>query len=145
MAGIFLDFPDLFDHSVERRRHRRMHETRIIPTDIMRRPSVPTQQLIQLFMADARKQCRVGDFIAVEMQDGQHRPIRRWMNEFIRMPSGGQRPGFGFTITDHAGDDELWIIKYRTERMAQRVSQLAAFVDRARAFRRRMTGNSTWK
>jgi hypothetical protein len=61
------------------------------------------------------------------------------------MPRGCQRSGFSLAISDDAGDDEIRIIEYRPERMAERIAEFAALVDRARALRRCVAGNSSWK
>jgi len=59
------------------------------------------------------------------------------------MPRGGQRSGFRLTVADDAGDDEIGMVVHRPERMAERIAQLAALVDRARALRRCVAGNSS--
>ncbi len=61
------------------------------------------------------------------------------------MPRRGQRPGFRLAIADDAGDDEIGIVEHRPERMAERIAQLSALVDRARALRRCVAGNSSGK
>ena len=43
----------------------------------------------------------------------------------------------------HAGHDEIGIVEHRAERMAERIAQLTALVDRAGALRRDVTGNAT--
>ena len=79
------------------------------------------------------------------MQEGQHRAIVRRIEKLVGMPRSGERPGFRLAIADNAGDDEIGIIEHRPERMAQRIAQLAALVNRARALRRCMAGNSSGK
>src|SRR5262245_50574976 len=44
------------------------------------------------------------------------------------MPARGQGPGFGLTITDDAGNDQLWIVVGGTVRVRDSVSELSAFV-----------------
>ena len=58
------------------------------------------------------------------------------------MPCSGQWPGFSFAISDHAGCNQIRIVKYGTEGMAERISQFATLVYRARTLRRSMTGNA---
>jgi len=48
-------------------------------------------------------------------------------------------------ISDDAGDDELGIVEHGPERVAERIAQLAALVDRARALRRCVAGNTSGK
>src|ERR1035437_1574121 len=61
------------------------------------------------------------------------------------MPGRGQRSGFRLAIADDAGDDEIRIVEHRPKRMAERIAQFAALVDRARTLRRCVTGNSSRK
>src|SRR4030042_927658 len=61
------------------------------------------------------------------------------------MPRRGQRPGFRLAVADDAGDYEIGIIEDRTERMAERIAQLTALVDRAGRLRRCVAWNSAGK
>ena len=45
------------------------------------------------------------------------------------MPPGGRRACLGLAVTDHAGHKEVGVVERRSERMAQRVAELAALVD----------------
>ena len=88
-----------------------------------RRPAVP------------REGCapagRVGDLVAVQVQDGQHGAVARRVQEPGRLPGGGQRAGFGLAVPDHRGDDQVGIVEGRPKRVRQAVAQLTALVDRA--------------
>ena len=88
---------------------------------------------------------RVGNFVPVEMQDRQHRAIGGRIEELIGMPRRGQRSGLRLAIADDASDDEIGIVEHRPERMAERVAQFSALVDRARALRRGMAGDASRK
>jgi hypothetical protein len=59
----------------------------------------------------------------------------------MRSPRGR----FRFTIADDAGDDQIGIVERRPEGMAERVPQLATFVNRPRRRRRNMAGNPAGK
>ena len=61
------------------------------------------------------------------------------------MPGGGQRAGLGFAVADDAGDDQFGIVERGPEGMADRISQLAPFVDRPRRLRRNVAGNPSRK
>ena len=76
------------------------------------------------------------------MQDRQHRAVMLRAQKFIGMPCRRQRTGLGFPIADHAGRNQLRIVKNRAERVRERIAQLAALVDRARRFRCHMAGDS---
>ena len=81
---------------------------------------------------------RVGNLVAIEMQYRQHRAIGHWIEKLVRVPRRGQRARFrlAVAVADDAGNDQIGIVEYRPERMAERIPQLAALVDRARTLRR---------
>ena len=113
--------------------------------DEVGRPPVAAEQLFQFLVLDAGQDGRVGNLVAVEMQDRQHRAVGGRIEKLVGMPRRGQRSGFRLAIADDAGDDEIGIVEHRPERMAERIAQLAAFVDRARALRRCVAGNAAGK
>jgi hypothetical protein len=61
------------------------------------------------------------------------------------MPGRGKGSGLRFAVADHAGDDKIGIVEDRAEGMAERISQFAAFVDRAGALGRGMAGDAPGK
>jgi hypothetical protein len=75
------------------------------------------------------------------MQDRQHGAVSRGVQELVRVPARGQRPGFGLAVTDHATHQQAGVV----ERGTVRVDQLAALVDRAGSLGRNMTRNAAWK
>src|SRR5579859_6809989 len=79
------------------------------------------------------------------MQDGQYCAIGGRIEKFVGMPRGRQRSGLRLTIADYASDDQLRIIKDRSKRVTERIAQFAALVDRARALRGGVAGNSSGK
>ena len=144
-AGVLLDLLDLLHRRVERRGHGLVHRLRLVALDEVGRPAVAAEQLLQFLVVDAGEDGRVGDLVAVEMQDRQHRAVGGRIEKLVGMPGRGQRPGLRFAVADHAGDDQIGIVEHRPERMAERIAQLAALVDRARALRRRVARNSSGK
>src|SRR5271157_4543833 len=96
-------------------------------------------------MLDTSQDGRVGNLVAVEMQDRQHRAIGGRIEKLVGMPRRGQWSGLRLAIADDAGDDETGIVEHRPERMAERITQFAAFVDRARALWRCVAGDSSGK
>ena len=67
------------------------------------------------------------------------------IEKLVRVPRGRERTGFRFAIADHARDDEIGVVEDGAERMAQRVAELAAFVDAAGRFRRDVARNAAGK
>src|SRR4051812_2084503 len=61
------------------------------------------------------------------------------------MPGSSERAGLGFAVTDDAGDEQVRVVEGSSESMGERVSELAAFVDRARHIRRAVTRNAAGK
>ena len=92
-------------------------------------------------MFDAGQDSRIADLITIEMQDRQHGSIGDGIEKLIGLPCGCQRTRFRFAIADDAGNNQIGIVKRSPESMAERISQLAAFVDRPRRRRRNMAGN----
>ena len=56
--------------------HQLVHRLRLVPLDEIRRVAVAAEQLIQLLMADPRENARIGDLVAVEVQDSGY-PLNR--------------------------------------------------------------------
>ena len=93
-------------------------------------------------MAHAGEDGGIGDFEAVEVQNGQHGTIGDGVHEFIAVPRGRQRAGLRLTIAHHAGGNEVRIIRHGTEGVGQRIAQLTALMDGAGSLRRYMTGDA---
>ena len=79
------------------------------------------------------------------MQDRQHDPVSDGIEKLVGLPGSRQRTGLGLTVADHAGDDQTGIVERGTEGMAERVSEFAAFVNRAWRGRGDVAGNPTGK
>src|SRR6185437_13156272 len=137
-----LDALDLADHLIERTRHDLMHTRRIVALDEIRAVTAAPQIFGELLVADAREHRRVGDLVAVQVQDGQHRPVGRGIQELVAVPAGRERTGLGLAIADHAGDDEVGIVEHRPERVTQRIAELAPLVDGPRRLRRHVARNA---
>jgi hypothetical protein len=131
-----LDLPYLRDDRLQRGGHQSMHRFRLVAFDEMRPVAVPFEQTRELFLADPREHGRIGDLVAVEMQDGQHGAVACWIEELVRMPRRSKWSGFCLTVTHDAAGDQLRVVEHCTERLEQAIPELAAFVDRAGRFRR---------
>ena len=140
-AGVLLDLLDLLDRLSSVAAMASCISRGLVALDEVGRPPVAAEQLLQFLVLDAGEDGRVGDLVAVEVQDGQHRAVGGRIEELVGMPGRGQRSGFRLAVADDAGDDEVGIIEHGPERMAERIAQFAALVDRAGAFRRGVAGN----
>src|SRR5258705_13397183 len=61
------------------------------------------------------------------------------------MPTRGQRPAFGFAISDHATYDQIGVIESSSISVRDGIPEFSAFMNRSRSFRRNVAGNSTGK
>ncbi|HEV7137710.1 MAG TPA: hypothetical protein VGN43_13820, partial [Steroidobacteraceae bacterium] len=64
------------------------------------------------------------------MQDRQHRAVAGRIEELVRVPAGGERPGLGLAVADHAGDQQIRVVEGSAEGVRQRIPELAALVNR---------------
>ncbi len=87
-------------------------------------------------MADAGEDGGVGDLVAVQVQDGQHRAVGLRVYELVELPAGGERAGLGLAVAHYAGGDEPGVIGDGAEGVREAVAQLAALVDGARGLGR---------
>src|SRR5215472_8954877 len=69
---LLLTLPNFGNAVFQRRSHGLVHGVMIRPLDKIRSPAIALEQILQLLMTDSRQQCRVIDFVAVQMQNGQH-------------------------------------------------------------------------
>ena len=136
---------DFVQRLIERGRHSQMHLFGLVAFDKNGGVAVADQQAFQLGARNARQHGRVGDLVAVQMQDRQHCAIARRIEKLVGMPGGCQRPGFRFAVAHHAAGDQVRRVEHRAKSVQQRITQLAAFVDRTRRFRRNVAGNAAGK
>ena len=112
-----------------------MHDRWVVAFDEIRLVAVPAKKRLKLLVTNARQDRRIGDFIAVEMQDRQHRAVMHRIEKLVGMPAGCERSRFCFAVADDGGDDEVGVVEGRAEGVRQRIAKLAALMDRARASR----------
>ena len=94
-------------------------------------------------MADPRQHRRIGNLVAIQVQDGQHGTVSDRVEKFVRVPRRGEGSGLGFSVTDHTGNDEVRVVKGRSIGVSNRVAEFTPFVDGAGGFGRNMAGNPT--
>jgi hypothetical protein len=98
----------------------------------------------ELSPADARQHGRVGNLVAVEMQDRQHRTVARRVQELVRVPAGGERPGLGFAIADDAGHDQARVVEGSAVGMRERIARVRRLRGWSPVFRRHVAGDAAW-
>ena len=141
VTGRVLDVADLVERVVERLGERLVDELRVVTADQQRPVPVALEQRDQLALRDPREHRRVGDLVAVQVEDRQHRAVDARVEELVRVPARRQRPGLGLAVADDAADEQVGVVERRAVRVRERVAELAALVDRAGRLRRGMAGD----
>jgi hypothetical protein len=131
-AGRGLDPRDLLQRLVQGPRHQPVHGCWIAAADEQRPVAVALEERPQLGLGDARQHSGIGDLVAVQVQDRQHRAIPRRVKELVGVPAGGQWASLGLTVADHAEDQQAGVVKGRPVSVGERITELAPLVDRAR-------------
>ena len=131
IARSLLNFVNFTDRFLHRGCHQLMHCLRLIAFDKIRRPAAALEILLQFLRLDTGEECGIGDLVAIEVQDRQNRAVGFGIEKLVGVPGGCQRPGLRLAIADNTGDNQIGIVEHGAKGMAQRISQLAAFVDRA--------------
>jgi hypothetical protein len=86
------------------------------PSTNRRLPAAAAEELLELLVADAGEDGGVGDLVAVEVQDGQHRAVGDRVEELVAVPGGGQRAGLRLAVAHHAGGDQVGVVERRRRR-----------------------------
>ena len=82
----FLDVCDLVEDLVDASRHRLVHFSGLGSFDEPRSMAVALEQLAQLALRYARQHGRVGDLVAVEVEDRQDASVPSRVEELVRVP-----------------------------------------------------------
>ena len=142
---IRLDLRDLVEHLIQGVRESSVDFEGILTVeasgDEVRCVPVPAHQLQQLLFGDAGEHARIGDLVAVQVEDRQHHPVMLGIEELVRVPSGRQGPGLGFAVADDRSDQQVRIVECGPVGVGQRVAQLATLVDRPRGLRCHVAGD----
>ena len=141
-AGPALDLVDLAHDLVEHGRELAMHGHRLVAADEVDAVAVALEQHRELVLRDAREQRRIGDLVAVQVQDRQHRSVARRVEELVRVPARRERTGLGLPVADHAGDEQAVVVERRPVGVRERVPELAALVDGAGRLGRHVAGDA---
>ena len=113
--------------------------------DEKRFPAVATEEVEKLVLRDPREHGRVRDLVPVQVQDRKDGPVDARIEELVRVPARGERPGLGLSVADDACYEEVGVVERRPEGVRQRIAELAALVDRAGSLRRRMARDPAGK
>ena len=133
-----LDAPNLADRPVERRSHLLVHCHGLIALDEARLPAAAAEEALDLPVAHAGEDGGVGDLEAVEVQNRQHRAVGDGVHELVSVPRGRKRSCLRLAVADHAGGDQIGIVRHRAKGVGEGVAQLAALVNGAGGLGRNM-------
>ena len=85
---------------------------------------------------------RAGDFVAIQMQNRQHRSVSRWIQELDALPASFERAGLSLAIADDASHDQIRIIERRSKGVDQRIAKFASLMHGVRRVRSAMARNT---
>ena len=89
------------------------------------------EELGELLIGNAGEDGRVGDLVAVEVQDRQHDTVGLGVHELVGLPRGGQSGRLGLAVAHHGDREQARVVHDGAEGVGQGVAQLAALVDGA--------------
>ncbi|MGX1246957.1 hypothetical protein RKD46_008061 [Streptomyces pseudovenezuelae] len=142
LAGAALDRVDALQGVVHGGGHGPVHGHGVVAGDVDRRVAVAAQQFVEFGLGEPGEEGRVGDLVAVEVQDRQDRSVVHGVEELVGVPGRGQRAGLRLAVPDHAGDEEVRVVEGGPVGVRQGVAQLAALVDRTGGLRGHMAGHT---
>ena len=128
---------------VEGRRHGLVHRAGLVALDEERLVAVSDQETAQFRRRHPREESRVGDLVAVEVEDRQDRAVADGIEEFGRVPGSRERSRLGLAVTDHAGDDQARVVERGPEGVDQGIAEFTALVDRSGQFGRGVAGDAS--
>jgi hypothetical protein len=127
-----LDRGDLVEHPIERLGQLAVDLRRVVAGHDVDGVAVALEELHELRLRDPGEDGRVGDLVAVEVEDRQHGAVMDGVEELVGVPARGQRAGLRLAVADHAGDHQPRVVERRPVGVHQRVAELPALVDRPR-------------
>src|SRR5579859_361967 len=90
-SRFLLNVTDLVHTTFHHLGHLAVHLIRIIAFHNVRRPSQASHQHVEFLGWHARQYGWVGNLVSIQMQNGKHGAIAYRVEEFIGVPTGGQR------------------------------------------------------
>jgi hypothetical protein len=73
------------------------------------------KQGAQVVIVGAGQHGGVGDLVAVEVQDRQHRAVARGVDEVDALPRAHEGAGLRLAVAHHGGHDEVGVVEGRAE------------------------------
>src|SRR6185437_8427056 len=107
--------------------------------------SVAAKQRFQFVGGNAIQHSRIGNLVAVQVQDRENRAVDVRVEELVGVPAGGERPGLCFAVADHTGHDQVGVVEGGTVGVDERVAEFTALVNRPWSLRGDVTGDTSGK
>jgi hypothetical protein len=131
ITGRPLDEGDAVQGLVHGRGHGAVHGQGVVALDVDGLVAVAAQQVVQFRAVETGQDGRVGDLVAVEVQDRQDRPVVDRVEELVGVPGRGQRSRLGLAVADDARHQQVRVVEGGTVGVRERVAEFAALVDGA--------------
>src|SRR5207248_582560 len=106
IAGGALGAFDLVERLVESGRELLVDLGRVVAGDEQRVPAVAFEERDPFLLGDPGEYGRVGDLVAVQMQEREDGAVPARVEELVAVPARRERPRLSLAVSDHAGDDE---------------------------------------
>src|SRR5258708_35284882 len=89
--------------------------------------TITCKQSEQFLVAHCAIDSRIGDFVAIQVQNGQYRTGFRRIKKFVAMPGGRGRAGLRLTVTDDTGYDQTKVVPGTAKSACQGIHQPPPF------------------
>src|SRR5262245_20904309 len=90
--------------------HSLVHALWITAFDEIRCVPIANEQRLQFFVTDTGQDGGVIDLVTVEVQNGQHSPVRNWVEELVTVPASGERTGLRLTVAYHYEGYQIGVV-----------------------------------
>ena len=127
--GLLLNSDNFPVRPVHRLPHGRVNLRRVAAAHDTNLVAVAGEQVSQGLVAHAPKQGGAGEFVAIDVQNRQHRPRRSRVEVIIGMPGSSQRTGFGFAIANDAGHQQVGVVEGGSIGMGEAIAQFAPLLN----------------
>src|SRR5215469_1995625 len=98
-------------HTVfERRGGSLMHRVKIRSFNKIGGVAVATKQRFEFLVTYPRRDCRIINFIAVQMEYGQNGTVSSRIDEFVRVPGCRQRASLRLAVSDDPNGDQVRVV-----------------------------------
>src|SRR6266404_2011550 len=120
-----------------------MHGQRMVAFNKVRLVPIAFEKVRKLVFRYPGQHGGTGNLVAVQMKNRQDRTITQWVQEFVRVPTGGKWARLSLAITYNTTHQQIRIIKCGPVSVQQRIAQFTTFIDGPGSIGRGMAGNAS--